>query len=134
MIDLNKEPTRKQLWTFGVGFSPFTLVVVALFLRNLPVAAVSVAASGLLVTLIFVCIAATRKPLYFGWIRLTYPIGWLVTHSILALGYYLLVTPLGCLLKLLRKDLLERTVEPERSSYWISDRARDDLDRYFRQY
>jgi len=97
MIDLKKEPTSKQLWTFGVGFFPFTLVVVALFLRGLPVAAVSVAAFGLLVTLTFVCIAATRKPLYFGWIRLTYPIGWLVTHSILAIGYYLLVTPLGFL-------------------------------------
>jgi hypothetical protein len=46
-------------------------------------------------------------------------IGWVNTHLILALAFYLVFTPVGLVARLLRKDLLRIRFRSAEDSYWI---------------
>ncbi|OGP59277.1 MAG: hypothetical protein A2V67_15550 [Deltaproteobacteria bacterium RBG_13_61_14] len=59
--------------------------------------------------------------------HLAQALGWLNTRIMLGMVFYLVFTPTAWLLRLLGKDLMDRTWRPERSSYW-RDRSEEDYD------
>src|SRR5262245_36202197 len=70
---------------------------------------------------------------FVGWMVVVFPIGWLVSHLLLAVVFYDLMTPTWLISKVLGRDPLRRrrvTVE----SYWIPKELPDDMRQYFRQY
>ncbi|MFH1571187.1 MAG: SxtJ family membrane protein [Gemmatimonadota bacterium] len=48
------------------------------------------------------------RPLHAGWMALARALGYVNSHLILALVFYLLFTPLGLIMRLVRRDPLER--------------------------
>ena len=72
--------------------------------------------------------------LYLGMFYLAFPIGWVVSHVLLAVIYYLLVTPMALVLKILGRDPLERSLDRSRESYWVRCEQADTSSRYFRQF
>ena len=62
------------------------------------------------------------------------PIGLVVSYLILGVIYYLVLTPVGLLLRLRGYDPLSREWEPNAGTYWIRREALRDTDRYFRQF
>ena len=63
-----------------------------------------------------------------------FPIGWVVSHLAMAAVYYVAVTPIGLVMRLVGRDPMERQLDRERATYWV-ERTRDgDADRYFRQF
>jgi uncharacterized protein involved in cysteine biosynthesis len=50
--------------------------------------------------------------------KLAYVLSWVNTRLLLFLIFYFVFTPIGCILKLLRKDLLEEGISKEGKSYW----------------
>ena len=75
-----------------------------------------------------------RRPLYLGWMYGAMPIGWTVTHVMLALIYYLLFTPIGLIMRALGRDSMERRIDRQAKTYWIEHRPGKDVGRYFRQF
>ena len=71
---------------------------------------VSVLVSGLLVPQIL-------RPIEVVSMKLAEVMGAVMSRVVLTLAFYLMITPLGFLLKLLGKDLLD--LSGERSSYWM---------------
>lgn len=71
---------------------------------------------------------------YVGSTVLAFPIGWLVSHLVLAVLFYGLFTPLGCFFRLIGRDPL--ALRPNRSvdSYWQSKPAAAGVENYFHQY
>lgn len=59
------------------------------------------------------------KPLYVFWMRLSFILSWINTRLILIIIFYLIFSPLGFIIKLCGKDLLERKIDRSKSSYWI---------------
>ena len=59
------------------------------------------------------------RPLYRVWMGLALVLGFVMTRVLLTLVYYLLLTPIGLLLRLFGKDPMHRHPDPEASSYWI---------------
>lgn len=47
-------------------------------------------------------------------------IGWVNTHIILTLTFYLILAPVGLLARLIRKDLLKQRFRSPQDSYWIT--------------
>src|SRR5436305_1298830 len=74
------------------------------------------------------------RPIYVGWMCLVFPIGWMVSHLLLGGVFFLLLTPLGCLLRGFGYDPLRRRPPPEQDSYWEVRDERHDSRRYFRQF
>lgn len=71
---------------------------------------------------------------YLALALLTWPIGWLVGNVLLALVYYLVVTPIGLALRLRGYDPLGRSFDRAAESYWEPYNPDRGLDRYLKQF
>jgi len=58
------------------------------------------------------------RPVHFAWMRFSQILGWISTHVVLTVFYYLILTPSGLLMKLLGKDLLDQRIDKSAKSYW----------------
>jgi saxitoxin biosynthesis operon SxtJ-like protein len=72
--------------------------------------------------------------IYLLWIYGSYPIGWVVSHALMGLIYFLVLTPIGMIMKLSGRDPLDRNFQPEASSYWVPRSNNHDPSRYLRQF
>ncbi len=136
LIRINREPSRRQLAIFAVGWTLSLALIGWLFplqmgdisLRDICwILAVVVPAIGL-------AVPGFLKGTYLVSAYAALPIGLVVSYLILGVIYYLVLTPVGLLLKLRRYDPLNRRFEPRLDTYWIEREASADTDRYFRQF
>ena len=135
VVGLNLHPDRRMLRQFGLlCFAVFGAYGLWLWLDG----AASPLAVGLLGTaltagLLGMLRPQSLRPVFAGWMILAFPVGWLMSHLLLAALYYGVFTPLGLLLRLLGKDSLglQRSIA---ASYWQEKPQQADLRRYLRQY
>ena len=71
---------------------------------------------------------------YRFWMGLTVPVGVCIQVLLLCVFFYLVLTPVGLVMRLLGRDPLSRSFEEAAPSYWIPCRHHGDPRRYFRQY
>ena len=62
------------------------------------------------------------------------PIGWTISHAVLALLYYLLFTPIGLIIRLFGRDPMQRRLDRSAATYWVPHNQDRDAGRYFRQF
>ena len=60
---------------------------------------------------------AGLKPVYKIWLSLAIVLGFFVSRILLTLLFYLVITPIGLVMRLLGKDLLDKKIG-DRDSYW----------------
>ena len=79
-------------------------------------------------------IPVVLKPLYFVWMTFATILGWVMTRVILSLVFYLIITPIGLLTKLLGEDFLAlKRVESD--SYWNYRDSAEELNQdYEKQF
>lgn len=110
--------TNRELRNFGitlaVGFTIFGL----LFLwKEKPVApyllyvAVAFLVSGLILPRIL-------APIEWLWMKIAHALGYVMTRVLLTITFYLAITPMGLLMKVMGKDLLNLKIIKEADSYW----------------
>lgn len=137
LIEINWRPNRKELRNFAIVALIASAVISALlyFIKGLAIKwCVVLCAGGLIVFLSsFINIGITRI-IYLGLILITLPIGYAVSFILLAVFYFLLLTPLGLLFRLFGRDPLCRKFDPDADSYWVAHRRVENLDRYFHQF
>jgi hypothetical protein len=75
---------------------------------------------------------ALIRPIFVGLILLTFPIGWVVSHLLLGLIFYGVVTPIGLILRISGHDPLQLK-KPSGNSVWKTSVGRTDATRYLRQ-
>src|ERR1051325_8687791 len=63
--------------------------------------------------------ARSLKWIYICWMSLGLTLGLVVSTVLLTLFFYLAVTPVGLLARLLGKDFLSRRLDRDANSYWI---------------
>jgi hypothetical protein len=74
------------------------------------------------------------RGLYVVLMVVTYPVGWVVGHVLLALIFFGLITPLALGFRLLRRDALQRRFQGEAPTYWQPRPRVHALRRYVRQF
>jgi hypothetical protein len=72
------------------------------------------------------------RPIFVGLILVTFPIGWVVSHLLLGAIFYLLVTPIGLVLRLTGHDPLQLK-RPPGHSLWKTPVGKKDAASYLRQ-
>jgi len=75
---------------------------------------------------------ALIRPIFVGLILLTFPIGWVVSHLLLGLIFYGVVTPIGLILRMSGHDPLQLK-KPSGNSVWKTSVGKADATRYLRQ-
>ena len=59
-------------------------------------------------------------PLNIGWIKFGNFLGKIIAPLVLAILFFLVVTPIGLLLKLFKKDILNLNINKKIKTYWIT--------------
>ncbi len=134
MIPILKNPTPRDLRLFGVVGLPAAATLAA-FVAAPPGGArwalLAVAAASLVVG--GAAPRALRLP-FVGLQFLFFPVGLGVSAAVLLVVFYALVTPIGAVLRLVRRDPLARKFPGSASSYWLGgDRGPQAAD-YFRRF
>ena len=136
LIEINHNPSRRELRQFAGIWFPALAAVISYWVWHFT--DVKTALSVLLPACAAGAIGVVRptwfRYVYIGWMYAAFPIGWTVSHLVLAATYYLLFTPIGLAMRLFGRDPMRRRWDPKTSTYWIPRRERTDSDRYFRQF
>ncbi|MEX0700666.1 MAG: SxtJ family membrane protein [Planctomycetales bacterium] len=136
MITIDRNPPERQLRQFAwLQVLFFAIVAGWLHLRHgfvvLPAVLLAVSA---VVGVVGYNVPALMRYVWVGWMTAVWPIGWVVSHAVMAAVFYLVVTPIGITMKLFGHDPLRRKFDREASSYWIRREPSADPHRYFRQF
>ena len=97
-------------------FIGFAVIGTITFLRHKGIYLMFYSLAGLF--LLGVLVPPLARILHFIWMKLAFCIEWVVTRFIMCVIFYLIFTPLGLMMKLLGKDLLDKKIEKGRASYW----------------
>jgi hypothetical protein len=137
LIEINWDPSRRELRQFaGIWFPAFWAVVggfVWYHSGELPAAVVLVWAVAAAVSLAGLVNPPWARPVFVAWMKLAYPIAWAVSHLMLAAIYFLVLTPIGLVMRLLGRDPMERRFDRSAQTYWAAHNPCGDTARYFRQ-
>ncbi len=136
VLDINTNPTHRDLRWFGLLLPLFFAVIGTLAWRrtgSLTPATMLWGAGGL-VTGVFAGWPASRRRIYVGWMYAVFPIGWVLSHLLLGVIYFLVITPIGIAVRVFRGDPLDRAFKRDAPSYWTAHTPASRVDRYLRQF
>lgn len=128
---------QKNLTVFSYGLAVIFCIFTFFYIRK---NGWGISASLLLVwdvmfILITVILPTWLKPLYRRWMRVAHFISFLVTTVCLSFIFYFVFTPIGILLRLFKKDFLDRSIDRTVPSYWSKCGAPvEDIKRYTQQF
>ena len=74
------------------------------------------------------------RAVYVGLSCAAFPVGFVVSHVVMVLVYYGVVTPIGLVMRLLGHDPMHRGFDRDAATYWVERPAVHDPKRYFRQF
>jgi len=137
LVEINWHPDRKDLRGFGlIAIVATSLIALLLYVLKglgfrwvLPVFLFGV--------VIFLCSRISLKLtriIYLALTLVTVPIGIVVSFLLMSCFYFLLLTPLALIFRLIGRDALSRKFEPNTKTYWQVHQSRNDPERYFRQF
>ena len=135
LIRINRKPAPRDLRVFAALWLVFLGAAGAIAWRKgaAPaavawwIAAAVVAVPGLLVP-------RTVRIVYLAAAYAAFPIGFVVSALILAVFYFLVLTPAGVIMRMLGRDSLDRRLAPDRATYWEPRGPPPAPDSYFRQH
>ena len=143
MIQIDLNPPRKTLRNFGfigvVAFSVIALLIhghAGIFKKIPDTPTTSYICYGLAAYCGLMAIVAPMalKWLYVGLTVVSYPIGFVVSYIVVSVMFFLIITPIALIFRLIGRDGLRRKFEPAASTYWIKRNPPQSVKRYFRQF
>ena len=102
----------------GMGFLPVLFLVLAVSLLVISCAKIE-----------------ALEPVFQAWMKAAHILGTVFTGLILCVLFYLVFAPVGIVLRILRKDLLDQRIEPGKATYWQKREAKPfDPESYQQQF
>lgn len=74
------------------------------------------------------------KSIYTSWMYAALPLGWTFSHVFLGIVFFLVMAPIGFILRATGNDPMERAFDRTATSYWKPHEQAADPARYFRQF
>jgi hypothetical protein len=135
LIEIDKYPSPAKLRTFGLLLPVFFGAAGALarWRWGMPSLALAVWILGATTVVVYLAVPRVRRSIYVGWMVAVMPIGVCVSILVLAVTYFLILTPIGWVRRLF-DDPLERQLDRQAVSYWLPTKPRADKRDYLRQF
>jgi hypothetical protein len=134
LVRINTNPSGRQLLVFSLAW---IAALAALGFASWHRGRVPVAGALWALALAVPLAGAAYRPLlrgaFLGLSYATYPVGWVVSHVVLALLYFLVLTPVGLTMRMLGHDPLARTFDRGARTYWIPRDPKRTPESYFNQ-
>ncbi len=76
---------------------------------------------------------STMNPVYRSWMRLGLVLGWVSSRIVLSVVFYILITPVGLVMRLFKRDPMKRKCNSSMNTYRIqsSQRSKNHMERPF---
>ncbi len=136
MIRIERNPTRRQLTVFGLLWLAFFGILGGTSWWK----SGSLAEAGVLWAVAVVIPAAgliwpeVLRSVFLGMSFATFPIGWGASHVLLALVYYVVLTPIGLFRRFIANDPMRRRFDRDVETYWTPHETEEGTERYFKQF
>lgn len=115
-----KNKTKKELRKFGITLAiAFAILGGLLFWRGKPAGPYLFIISGLFLVTGLVN-PRLLSPIEWGWMKIAHALGYVMTRLLLTITFYIMITPISIVMKILGKDPLRMRFDREAGSYWIS--------------
>lgn len=143
LVEINWTPTDRVLRDFGfIATGVFGLVALSMTRhwlwfahREVPPVVMWVTV-GVAVFSLAAAVVAPRanRPLYVGLTVVSFPIGFVVSHVIMAVLFFLVLTPVALIMRAVGRDVLQRRTQRPPASYWWPVEPPSGKSQYFRQF
>jgi hypothetical protein len=136
LLKIDRHPPASQLRTFGLLLAIFVPLFGALvwWRTGRVEAAYTIWIAGGVLTAIYWLAPPIRRPIFVGWMYAAFPIGWTISHLLMGIIYFLVITPIALLMRAGGRDPLVRQRDPSLRTYWVRRAPPGDVGGYFRQY
>jgi hypothetical protein len=105
------------LWRGEQGVAPWLFLIAAAFL------------------ILAALLPKALRPVQKVWMTLAIVLGWFMTRLLLTIIFFIGITPIALIAKLVRKRFLDLGFEPDRESYWEKREPHDrGMERYESQF
>ena len=126
---------KKKLREFGLTIGSVLLILGGIAMWRGRATAHYLFAAGAAFIVLGLTIPFALKPLQKLWMGLGIVLGFFVSRVILLVLFYGMMTPIGFIMKLLGKDLLDERIDKTKTSYWHErDIAAKPRESYENQY
>ncbi len=112
---LSRTELRKFAWIMATALVIFGSIGLWRNARAIPLILFALAGLFLLSGLV---IPSALNPVYKAWMGLAGVLAWINTRVILGLFFYLILTPVALIVRLVRDDVLRRKLDRSCPSYW----------------
>jgi hypothetical protein len=91
-------------------------------------------ALAVLVGITGIILPGAVRPVYMAWMGIAFPIGWLLSHFLLAIIYYGLFTLIAAVFRLSGRDLLKLKLDQAAATYWEKHDPAASTKRYLQKF
>ncbi|MDD4990309.1 MAG: SxtJ family membrane protein [Candidatus Pacebacteria bacterium] len=110
---------KDELKKFGlIMASAFVILGVLFHLKSRLFVAAVLAFIGFLFAFFALVLPRALKSIRFVWLKFSLALGWFMSKVILAVAFYLIVTPIGLIAKIFGKHFLVLKIDKQQKSYW----------------
>ena len=74
------------------------------------------------------------RPLYVGLMAVSMPIGLVMSHVVVGIVFFGVVTPIALLFRMMGRDPMQRKFDRDAPTYWTRRSPVTDVARYYRQF
>jgi ABC-type uncharacterized transport system permease subunit len=136
LIEIDHNPSSRQLHVFGFIWLLFFAIIggVLLYRGSSVLVATLVSGIAVMVPAVGWLVPGFMRFVYIGMAYAAFPIGFVVSYLIMVVVYYLVLTPIGLLVRLCGYDPMNRHFDGSADTYWCPREHDDSLDTYFRQF
>jgi hypothetical protein len=145
VTEVDWNPTPAKLKTFGwvacavfgaLGVAAYTghFALLRRFPEREPAASLVFAGVGAVSALFSLVFPRANRPLYVAVTAVGLPVRWVASTIALAVAFFLVVTPVGWVRRLVAGDPLHRRWEPAEKTYWVTVRPTRPPEDYFRLF
>lgn len=128
---INWNPSHKDIRIFGAVFwVGCALIAGFLYSRELKEAALWVGGAGIGIGVLALLVPLLAKPFYFLWMMIGFVMGSIMSRVILILIFYVVLTPVALVFRLIKRDALRLKKTSESGTYWVEHPVIQDKSSY----
>ncbi|NIA30317.1 MAG: hypothetical protein GWP06_10445 [Actinobacteria bacterium] len=111
---------KKDLRKFGIVMTvAFGILSTLLYFKGRP-AAPFLAGIALFFLVFGLLLPFVLAPIHKVWMKFAEILSWIMNRVVLTLAFFIIITPIGLVMRLLGKDLLNKKFDPNLPTYWQS--------------
>ena len=130
----NIKSGKSDLRKFGITIGIILMIIAGLLLWKEKESFQIFITIGAVLCILGIVLPVILKPIYMIWMIFATILGWIMTRMILSVLFYLVITPIGLISRLVGKQFLQLRWDKLKGSYWNYSSTKTEKASYERQF